>query len=56
MLSIDEKELLSERLVTGNLYKLKHLSSTIQPEELADLINDSKRIDYIKVFQVLDEV
>ncbi|MBL0104322.1 MAG: magnesium transporter [Bacteroidetes bacterium] len=54
MVTAEEKELLAERLITGNLYKLKHLCSTVQPEELADIINDSKEIDYLKVFQVLD--
>ncbi len=54
MLSVEEKELLSERLVTGNLYKLKHLTSDVQPEELAEMINDSKHIDFFKLFQVLD--
>ncbi|MBP9791299.1 MAG: magnesium transporter, partial [Bacteroidia bacterium] len=41
-------------LVSGNLYKLKHLSAMVQPEELAELINDSKEIDLRKIFQVLD--
>jgi magnesium transporter len=50
----DEKELLAERLITGNLYKLKQLCLTIQPEELAEFINSSKEIDFKKVFQVLD--
>lgn len=54
MLTVEEKELLAERLVTGNLYKLKHLAASVQPEELAELINDSREIDYVKVFQVLD--
>jgi magnesium transporter len=54
MVSVDEKELLAERLVTGNLYKLKHLTALLQPEELADLINSSREIDFKKVFQVLD--
>ena len=54
MANHDEKELLAERLITGNLYKLKQLTATVQPEELAELINDSKNIDYIKIFQVLD--
>ncbi len=54
MANLDEKELLAERLITGNLYKLKQLTATVQPEELAELINDSKNIDYIKIFQVLD--
>ena len=54
MANIEERELLAERLVTGNLYKLKHLTALVQPEELAELINDSKNIDYIKIFQVLD--
>lgn len=54
MANVEERELLAERLITGNLYKLKHLTSKIQPEELAELINDSKNIDYIKIFQVLD--
>lgn len=54
MVSEEEKELLAERLVTGNLYKLKHLVALLEPEELADLLNTSKNIDYKKVFQVLD--
>lgn len=54
MVTAEEKELLSERLVTGNLYKLKHLCTMLQPEELAELINDSKLIDFTKIFQVLD--
>lgn len=54
MVSVDEKELLAQRLVTGNLYKLKHLTAMVQPEELAELINESKDIDFRKVFQVLD--
>lgn len=54
MVTAEEKELLAERLVSGNLYKLKHLSAMVQPEELAELINDSKEIDFIKIFQVLD--
>ena len=54
MVSVEERELLAERLVTGNLYKLKHLTANVQPEDLAELINDSKHIDYIKIFQVLD--
>ena len=54
MANVEERELLAERLITGNLYKLKHLTSKIQPEELAELINDSNNINYIKIFQVLD--
>ncbi|MCX6292590.1 MAG: magnesium transporter [Bacteroidetes bacterium] len=54
MISTEEKELLAERLITGNLYKLKHLTSMLQPEELAEMINTSRSIDFIKVFQVLD--
>lgn len=54
MLSVDEKELLAERLESRNLYKLKQLTAEIQPEELAELINDSKNIDYLKIFQILD--
>ena len=54
MVTAEEKELLAERLVSGNLYKLKHLSAMVQPEELAELINDSKEIDLRKIFQVLD--
>lgn len=54
MISTEEKELLAERLITGNLYKLKHLTALIQPEELAEIINSSKNIDFKKVFQVLD--
>lgn len=54
MVTADERELLAERFITGNLYKLKHLTAMVQPEELAELINDSEEIDYKKVFQVLD--
>lgn len=54
MFSEQEKELLAERMVTGNLYKLKHLTGSIQPEELAELINESRHIDVRKVFQVLE--
>lgn len=54
MVSVEEKELLAERLVTRNLYKLKQLTALVQPEELAELINTSKEIDFTKVFQVLD--
>lgn len=54
MLNVEERELLAERLVSGNLHKLKQLTATVQPEELAELINDSKEIDYKKIFQVLD--
>lgn len=54
MVSAEEKELLAERFVTGNLYKLKHLTALVQPEELAELINESSHIDVLKVFQVLD--
>ena len=54
MISGEEKQLLAERLVTGNLYKLKHLTSMLQPEELAEMINTSEDIDFKKVFQVLD--
>jgi len=61
MVIAEEKELLAERLVTGNLYKLKHLAAMVQPEELAELINDSfkganssKQIDVKKVFQILE--
>ncbi|MCC7231606.1 MAG: magnesium transporter, partial [Bacteroidia bacterium] len=54
MVSIEEKELLAGRMVTGNLYKLKHLTAQVQPEELAELINSTPSIDFKKVFQVLD--
>ncbi|MBK7851172.1 MAG: magnesium transporter [Bacteroidetes bacterium] len=54
MFSEQEKELLADRMVTGNLYKLKHLTGSIQPEELAELINESAHIDVRKVFQVLE--
>ena len=54
MVTAEERALLAERLVTGNLYKLKHLTAMVQPEELAELINEKKDIDYKKVFQVLD--
>ncbi len=54
MVSNEEKELLAERLVTGNLYKLKQLCLAIQPEELAEYINSSKEIDFKKIFQVIE--
>src|SRR5688500_14551063 len=54
MAAFENNELLAERLVTGNLHKLKRLTSQIQPEDLAELINESEEIDYRKVFQVLD--
>ena len=54
MSTVDEKELLAERLVSGNMYKLRQLTSPLQPEELADILNGSKDIDYKKVFQALD--
>lgn len=54
MVSVEEKELLAERLASRNLYKLKQLTSTVLPEELAELINTSKSIDPAKVFQALD--
>lgn len=54
MATDEERELLAERFVTGNLYKLKRLTTMVQPEELAELINENKDIDYKKVFQVLD--
>jgi magnesium transporter len=54
MVSNEEKELLAERLVTGNLYKLKQLCVAIQPEELAEYINSSKEIDFKKIFQVIE--
>ena len=54
MVIADDKHLLAERLQTGNLYKLKHLTAMVQPEELAELINTNPEIDSIKVFQVLD--
>ncbi|CAN5616899.1 magnesium transporter [soil metagenome] len=54
MVTDEERELLAERFATGNLYKLKRLTTMVQPEELAELIHDNKDIDYKKVFQVLD--
>lgn len=54
MATVEERELLAERFVTGNLYKLKRLTTMVQPEVLAELINENKDIDYKKVFQVLD--
>jgi magnesium transporter len=50
----EEWKLLAERLVTGNLHKLKRLTAMVQPEELALLIHENPDIDYKKVFQVLD--
>jgi magnesium transporter len=54
MSKVDEKDLLAERLITGNLYKLKQLTAPVPPEELAELINVTRQIDVAKVFQVLD--
>ena len=54
MVTAEEWELLSGRLVTGNLHKLKRLTAMVQPEELAQLIHENPEIDYKKVFQVLD--
>jgi magnesium transporter len=54
MVTAEEKTLLAERMVTGNLHKLRHLTGPLQPEELAELINTSKEIDHKKVFQVLE--
>ncbi len=54
MVTDEERELLAERFETGNLYKLKRLTTLVQPEELAELIHENKNIDYKKVFQVLD--
>jgi magnesium transporter len=54
MISTEERELLAERLVTGNLYKLRHLTAMLQPEELAEMINTSESIDFKKIFQILD--
>jgi len=54
MVNVDEKELLAERLASRNLYKLKQLTQLVQPEELAELINTSKSIDFSRVFQVLE--
>jgi magnesium transporter len=54
MVTAEEKTLLAERMVTGNLYKLRHLTAMLTPEELAEMINTSSEIDFIKVFQVLE--
>jgi magnesium transporter len=54
MVTAEEKTLLAERMVTGNLHKLRHLTAGLTPEELAELINTSKEIDHKKVFQVLE--
>jgi magnesium transporter len=54
MVTAEEKTLLAERMVTGNLYKLRHLTALLTPEELAEMINTSAEIDFIKVFQVLE--
>lgn len=50
----EEKEILAERFATDNLYKLKHLTAEIQPEQLAELLNSYRDIDVSKVFQVLE--
>jgi magnesium transporter len=54
MVTAEERALLSERLVTGNLHKLRMLTSSVLPQELAELIHENKEIDYKKIFQVLD--
>jgi len=54
MISVDEKELLAERLVTGNLHKIRMLVAGLEPDELAEIINSSKDIDFGKVFRVLE--
>ena len=54
MISVDERELLAERLVTGNLHKIRLLVSGLEPDELAEIINSSKNIDCRKVFRVLE--
>lgn len=54
MVTAEERELLAERLASGNLHKLRRLTAMVQPEELAELIHENKEIDYKKVFQVLD--
>ena len=33
MVTAEEKTLLAERMVTGNLYKLRHLAAMLTPEE-----------------------
>jgi magnesium transporter len=54
MLAEDEKKLLAARLTSGNLAKLRILTNSILPEELAEIINENKEIDYKKLFQVLE--
>src|SRR6185369_936719 len=54
MLAEDEKKLLAARLTSGNLAKLRILTNSILPEELAEIINENKEIDYKKIFQVLE--
>ncbi|HLG34578.1 MAG TPA: CBS domain-containing protein, partial [Bacteroidia bacterium] len=53
-MTTEEKEHLSERLVSNNLAKLRLLTKDVLPEILADIINESKDIDAYKVFQVLE--
>src|SRR3954469_3295568 len=53
-LTAEENELLAARFATGNLYKLKHLTAELQPEQLAELLNLHTDIDINKVFQVLE--
>jgi magnesium transporter len=53
MISVDEKELLAERLITGNLHKIRILVTGLEPDELAEIINSTKEIDPRKIFQVL---
>ena len=53
MIRPEEKELLAERLVTGNLHKIRLLVDGLEPVELAEMINGSKEINASRVFQAL---
>ena len=50
----EEKTLLAARLNSGNLAKLRILTGSVLAEDLAEVINENKEIDYKKVFQVLE--
>lgn len=54
MITAEEKEFLGERLVSNNLHKIKRLVSGLEPEELAEIISASKKIDCRRVFQALE--
>jgi magnesium transporter len=54
MIGIEEKTLLAERLVTGNLHKIRKLVADLGPDDLAEIINTSPHIDPSVIFQILE--